>query len=294
MHRIALHLLVVAALSFLSACRSPAVASPDLATAQAPISQPFLWQVTKADGSATGYLLGTMHIGIDAEKQFPPLVWDTLAKADSVCLEADTRDLSLAREMIRSDGTTLDSEVGPEVWAQLTEIVGARRARIMNKLKPSAASAFLMVEGMPKTPPMDDTVRKRATRAGTPVEFLEEGRFQLQLLEKYFTADSIKAMVENHADLQQESLHMAAVYASGDADALHAMMVDDEQWEANGGEAALEAMLFTRNADWVGKYTAMMDKGTPFCAVGAGHLVGERSLTDLLENDGYTVTRLTP
>jgi len=51
-----------------------------------------------------------------------------------------------------------------------------------------------------------------------------------------------------------------------------------------------EAVLVARNRDWVKAIGAI--RGHPFIAVGAGHLTGRENLIELLEDQGYTVTRV--
>lgn len=62
------------------------------------------------------------------------------------------------------------------------------------------------------------------------------------------------------------------------------------------GQPELERALMTgRNKDWTENIDAMFDKdmhGTPFIAVGAGHLVGNQSLLAMLEAEGFRVIRV--
>src|SRR5438094_858813 len=53
-------------------------------------------------------------------------------------------------------------------------------------------------------------------------------------------------------------------------------------------------MLYARNASWIEPIEKLHAAGGGFIAVGAMHLVGKRSVLDLLRQRGYKVTRLTP
>jgi uncharacterized protein YbaP (TraB family) len=54
----------------------------------------------------------------------------------------------------------------------------------------------------------------------------------------------------------------------------------------------MEDILYKRNESWIP--TLERIHGDAFIAVGAMHLVGKRSVLDLLKQKGYTITRITP
>lgn len=256
------------------------------------IQAPFLWQVKKGD--RVGYLLGTMHMGVDAEKLFPQLVWDRLKDADRFCMEANIKDPRLVQAVMRQDNSTLDAELGPELWKKFQEIVGPSMAEGFKRMKVSGAASMLAMKGLPMTPPMDLILETKAKGAGVEVTYLEDAMFQMEILDKYMDLETVRYMIENHDELTSSAKKMLDAYVTGDAEALDALMNDEEQWKASGGPEAKRVLLIDRNADWVPKYEALMAKGTPFCAVGAGHLVGDESVIALLEDKGYEVTRLSP
>ena len=50
--------------------------------------------------------------------------------------------------------------------------------------------------------------------------------------------------------------------------------------------------MYDRNEAWIPTLEDEMSKGCMFLVVGASHLVGERSVVDLLRKAGYVVTRI--
>ena len=48
-------------------------------------------------------------------------------------------------------------------------------------------------------------------------------------------------------------------------------------------------LLDKRNQNWIPKINAVIQNKSCFIAIGAGHLVGENGLINLLKNQGYTV-----
>ena len=55
-----------------------------------------------------------------------------------------------------------------------------------------------------------------------------------------------------------------------------------------------EDMLYARNASWIEPLLALHAKGNAFVAVGAAHLIGKRSVLELLAAKGFKITRLPP
>src|SRR5688572_1195453 len=81
------------------------------------ITRPFFYKVEK-DGK-TSYLLGTWHMGVDAQKQLPKAVWDALGAATTFAMEVDPADPAGLTGHLRTDGKTLEQDLGAEYWAKL-------------------------------------------------------------------------------------------------------------------------------------------------------------------------------
>ena len=59
-----------------------------------------------------------------------------------------------------------------------------------------------------------------------------------------------------------------------------------------GSDKYEDILLTKRNINWVDQLKSIMQKESVFVAVGAGHLVGEKGLLNLLRKEGYTVEPL--
>jgi uncharacterized protein YbaP (TraB family) len=88
-------------------------------------------------------------------------------------------------------------------------------------------------------------------------------------------------------------------YVAGDERAMLAL-TDSERSDAlqHGYTAAeydreMADLLYDRNAAWLPSIEQLHAAGGGFVAVGALHLIGPRSVLDLLAHHGYRVTRLT-
>jgi uncharacterized protein YbaP (TraB family) len=280
----------------------PATAGSDAWASTAPppaakplIQRPFFFSATK-DGK-TLYLLGTMHLGIDAEKQLPKWVFTKLDQARAFAMEVDTSDPSMVTLLVRTDGKTLSDELGPAHWAKLQEAIGPALADGMNKMKPFAAMSALGMKDLPMTAPMDAVLFQRAKDAGKPIVFLETIAAQLAAIDPYATAEDIRAGLDNPDYSKKATQALVAAYVAGEATTMRQLFDDKTLWVAAGRDPKrygefLDATLKHRNASWIPQLEQIAADGGGFIAVGAGHLVGPDNVPDMLAARGFTITRM--
>ena len=268
--------------------------SPDQPAAGASVSnrieKPLLWQATSPEGKVV-YLLGTIHQGVDAASKLPDGVWKRLEAADIFAMETDISDPALLSAIQRTDGSKLRDELGPAVWSKLEELLGSTMAAGLDSMKASSAAGLVMTQGLPMTAPMDLVLQQKARSLGKTIAYLEEPRFQIDLLDRYLNAEALIHALDNMDEIIATNRGLLKAYLAGDAEAMAATTLDPGQWESYGDDA-LEQMLFARNRNWVPEIEKLMAQGTPFVAVGGGHLVGEKSVLELLAAKGYRIERL--
>jgi hypothetical protein len=269
-------------------CRS---ASKSTAVAE----HPLLWAAHK-DGKTT-YFLGTMHVGFDAEKQLPRWVWDKLRAATALAVETDVSDPALSAAGLRRDGRTLRDELGDAYWAKLEQLLGVPTARATLHLTPGAVTSLLELRGMPPAMPMDLMLLGEAESADKKVVFLEAAALQIALLEKWLDVRALKELIDERAAGKQTSKELLAAYTAGDIVRLEQLGNDREAFRKTGRpdaeyDAMMEDMLYRRNAAWLSPIEQLHSQGGAMVAVGAMHLIGERSVLALLEARGYQIERV--
>ncbi len=285
----------------------PPVAEQEVARPELPIDEALIrssetlarpfHHVAVKDGAEV-HLLGTIHLGIDPAR-LPDSVWGAIDAAPIFAMETDVEDTSTMMGLFREDGTTLDQELGPDYWAKLEVALGREMAAGLKRFKTSVASMMVSVRGMPMTDAMDSALRKRAEKAGARVAFFEEPAFQMAMLDRWMDARSLKAQLDDLEGGERSTKQMLTAYAQGDAAAVETLSVDPAAWEDAGRsprelERMQDEMLFDRNLAWIPQIERLAAEGKVFVAVGAAHLYGDRGVLALLEDRGWTVTRVSP
>lgn len=258
---------------------------------------PLLWSAQK-DGQTT-YLLGTMHIGFNAEKQLPRWVWDKVKASKSFAIETDISDPALMETGVRRDGTTLRDELGEEYWKKLEAELGAPVAKSALRLTPASVTSLLEIKGMPPAMPMDLMLLGEAESSDKKLVYLEPAATQIALLDKWVDLRALKAQLdERAAGKASSSKQLLAAYVAGDVKKLEAMGGDREAFTKSGRSDAeydqmMNELLYDRNASWIPAIEKMHAEGNAMVAVGAMHLLGKRSVLDLLQQRGFKVARVT-
>jgi uncharacterized protein len=282
---------------------APAAPAPDVAVATDAavvtaehLPRPFLWKVEKA--GTVNYVFGTMHLGVDADRVLPPWLWAIFDGAKAFAMEADATDANLVSAIMRTDGTTLDQELGPDYWAKLEKVVTPQMAAGVKGMKPSAVAVLVTLQGLPMTAPMDLVMASRAKKASRPITYLEDARMQQALVDKWMDIRALKAMLDDPDGIRAKNVELLATYHAGDDTRLAALISDQTQWKEMGltardAEKAMEEMLYARNRAWIAPLETLFAPGGAFVAVGVGHLVGQQNVLELLGKKGYAITRIT-
>ena len=263
----------------------------------AKLQKPFFFHATKA-GMADVWLFGTIHLGV-APDAIPDAALAQLDKAERFAMEADINDPSLLSSLFRTDKRTLEDELGADTWHKFACAVGPKVANGLQNMKASTAATLLDVQGMPITQPIDLALLQRAKKGGKGIVFLEAGKKQLDLLDKWMDARAIKASLDDLDDTKQKNQELVAAYVAGDDAKAIEMSKDDSDFVKSGRtheefQQMMKELLLDRNASWIPEIEDLGKKGPAFVAVGAMHLLGPGSVVDLLQQKGWKVERVTP
>lgn len=275
-----------------------------------------LWKVEGNGLERPSYVLGTFHM---AKADFTDSIRGlnaALENCDQVYGEVNALDekpdtafiKKMMGEKYLPEGTTLDSLLTPEEMTRVNEcfktllnldLTNPMYAAV-KKLKPSVLcnllTAKLYSEAEPnmQTEPFDKQLQVYAREHGKEIGGFETMAFQVELLHKM---SPVKRQVEilvgtvDHLEEGRDMIKdMFRIYYAQDLEALGKLYEAQQNTPFGFTTEQTGIMIYKRNADWVDKMPALMQKGSTLVTVGCAHLPGERGLLQLLKNKGYSVT----
>jgi uncharacterized protein len=260
------------------------------------LKKPLFWEIAK-DGKTT-YALGTIHVGVNAEKRLPRVVWDKLAAEPTFAMETDLHDPALVTMGQRGSGTIHD-DLGPVYWKKLETALSTDVAQQIDRMTPMIPATLLSLKGLPQTPPMDGVLHDRAQRDGKKLVYLEKAADEIAVLEHVMDVRMLKTLLDE-PDLEKETRELIEAYVAGDDAKMVAINAGQRDGAMAHGFTAAELdeldeeLLYRRNSAWIPAIERLHEDGGGFIAVGALHLVGKRSVLSLLEAKGYRIQRVAP
>ncbi len=271
-----------------------------------------LFRISGNGLTAPSYIVGTYHIVDDSFVDSIVGIRQALADCQQVYTEVLKADLTgadrlaLKNAQLLPEGMTIDKLLSSEEMNRLNAFVKRIIGTDLNNpqleslchLTPTTLSLNLSLlifakknAGLMKSGTfIDDFFQKEASRQGKNVGGLETMAFQLKLiydvsLEKQ--KEALMCMVDNGEIMEKLEEDMAQAYLSRDLNKLKEILDRKMAICASPEESA--AMLDNRNADWLTKMPDIMQEKPTLFAVGAGHLLGENGVLNLLRKAGYTV-----
>ena len=254
------------------------------------------WSILDGDRQA-GYLLGTIHSEDPRVLDFPESFLHQLGSNQVFAMEL-VPDLSTMKKlneyMHYQDGTSLESQLGPERFAKVRELLLSHYQVPADRLESMKVWAVVMMLSVP--PPetglfMDFSLSLRATGSGLRVVGLESLDQQLGFLEDMPAVQQLELLDQALVEYDRVGeLHdqMLIAYLAGD------LQVLKKEAEEQMDQLTLEAKNYfivqgidARNYHMLESLLPLLAESTVFVAVGALHLPGNQGLISLLRENGY-------
>jgi len=292
--------LLLLLLGFMLGCRS--AGAPEHAQ-----PQPLLWRISHPSQASHLFLLGSMHVGKAPIESLDPVIEAAFADADGLVVEvhqAPGEELELQRAILARArlpaGTRLSDVVSEGVYARLRGALEelSLPPAMFDEFRPWFAYLGLVAQatanqGYVQRYGVDEYFIRRA-EGRRPIHALESVNYQVAIF-----ANRSPEVQEVLLDQTLERLdeipmvldEMVRAWYAGDADALAALILEDF-----AGDERLEPLYrdlyVERNRSMAKALGRRLESGGRwFTVVGAGHLVGEEGLPNLLRSRGYTVVR---
>ena len=244
-----------------------------------------------------GYLLGTIHSEdprvVDFSESFLKQLRSNQVFAMELVPDLPTLK-NLNEYMHYQDGTSLESQVGPERFGKVRGLLSSNYQVPAEWLESMKVWAVVMTLSVP--PPetgffMDFSLSLRASGSGLRVVGLETLDQQLAFLEDMSAVQQLELLDQVLVDYDRvRELHDQLVdgYLAGDLQALKKDAV--EQMDRLTDEAKnyfIEQGIDARNQRMLESLLPLLAESSVFVAVGALHLPGDRGLVSLLRENGY-------
>ena len=280
----------------------PSASSCAYAQTTGVFEQGLLWRIEK-DGAAPSHLFGTIHLADKRVTTLPDTVRTPFDTARSFAMEVSldqTNIAALATRMVYLDGRSLPGVAGDALFqkiAPLTAGLGlpAEMARVF---KPWAMVLLLQMPQQDPANVLDFMLQRMAAEQGKALHALETVDEQVAAFELMTEQDQLALLrhaVETHHELKAQREKMLQAYLQRDLGAM---------WQLGEADIARrpelrplkqvfdQRLLYDRNARMLERMQPQLKIGAAFIAVGALHLYGEKGLLNLLERDGYRLTRV--
>ncbi len=256
-----------------------------------------LWSAQPKGGGPVSYLFGTMHVR--DLRAFEGLDWakNCLERCQVFATEFDfsETDAQAVSELLRlPENTTLDQLLSASAWKNLQfyarKKLGAAVDQI-RRLHPMSVSLALTNAQLYTEAPysMDESLWEHAKNTGKKTTGVETFEEQLQTLRNIPFEQHLKSLtwlLKNYGRQKKRLKRMLNWYRSGDLQRLYRAAKKD-------AKSMRKELLFKRNEIMARRFADIAASESLFCAVGAGHLAGQKGLLRLLKKSGFRVKAIT-
>lgn len=259
-----------------------------------------LWEISGNGLTRPSFLFGTFHLLCKQDIHFSDQLKKAFHYCDTVYMELDMDDpstmLSAMMYMNMKGDTTLADLYTAKEYERLKEYF-ADTLKIplafLQKAKPYFLVALLYPRMMNCSSPagVEEELVKLAKENKKEIKGLETMQFQASVFDSIpyqWQAKELLKNIDSFSVNKKEFDTMLDFYKTQNLDSIKTMLGKSEF----GSEKYDNLLLNNRNKKWVTKLDTIMKKESVFVAVGAGHLVGEHGLINLLKKQGYTVKPL--
>lgn len=273
------------------------------------------------NGSATVYLLGSIHIGSPEMYPFGEAIEQAMASSDTFYFECDTSSgdsfVEMQNRMMLGEGESVEALLGAERWASVqeacrklglpdTSLAWLKPWAIVNNLSVFASAEQMGVDSYNEAIKLgvDQAVMQYGNEHGKAFGYLETLDDQLSLMESfseplvsYLIDDAVNTILHPETTQEAPCADWPEWWRDGNADAFATQYnaitsTQSEQGYADVAQEYHTALLTNRNRRMAENLDLLLQRGEgmSFVTVGILHLVlpGDSVLSEL-ETMGYTV-----
>ncbi len=263
-----------------------------------------LWKLT-GKGIQPSYLFGTMHLLCAEDVVLSKNLLSIMQQVDKIYFELDMDNISElmggAMNMGMKNGVKLKDLLTPEQYEKVKVFFVKQKSMLpfsmMENFKPLLMASTIMESEMPCKGGISGIEMKmmevnKANKVNKKeILGLETTAAQLAIFDTIPYSEQAKMLlqyVDSLPNTKSETANLVAAYKEQNIKNITALINKSEP----GLENYMDVMLTNRNKNWVAQLQTICKTKTIIAAVGAGHLVGNEGLLNLLKKAGYTLTPL--
>lgn len=240
----------------------------------------------------SSYLLGTMHMICAKDFEVPQKVITALGKCSKYYMEVD---LGSAEEMtIMEQQQNMETDLTAGLTKKQKESLDEKMMEQFGvpldeagKLPPIALINKMTVEAMgcEEIAVAEIELMQIASMKGLETAGLETASEQIAIAKKVFTGKEMLWQLSGVTDYKNIFSQMVQAYHKENLQHLADLVTNPKMMS----KRAYRILVVNRNKKWAKKIPRLIQKGSTFIAVGAGHLPGETGLLNLLKDQGFAV-----
>ncbi len=266
--------------------------------------QQMLWAV-KGEKN-TLYLMGSLHLLRKDSYPLPRTIEEIYECCGIIAFETDLESAEspqyqdkMRKRGLYGAGQGLTRNISQETYSLLKEKIKAYNLQEdqLDQYRPwflaqVLAGMEITKLGFDPEIGIDQYFFRRAKKDRKAMIFLETNEYQLNLLSTMGKRDQdllLKGVLRELASMDSIATDMLHAWEQGDADRLSTIIEQSFAGQQNN----YKRLFLKRNKRWVSRITHLLRQNEDILViVGAGHLVGKKSVLDILRAMGYRVTRL--
>ena len=274
---------------------------------------PLMYEITKEGSDNKIYLFGSIHFANIADMEFPKYLLDAYNASTHLACEFDvdefmknTNQQELINDYLYSDGTSLKDHLSKETYDKVIKFAKDNYEydeMVTNQFKPSFIESLvtqlvLKKTGISTLTGIDKYFLEKAKADKKTILEVESYKLQMdmenKISDKYYDL-SLSELIGDIDKAVNDMKELYVAWSNGDEEKL--IKLTEEEGDTPEEKALVaeynKLLLFDRNIGMANKLKEYFnDNKKVFYMVGAAHLVGDKGIAKLLENDGYNVKKV--
>ena len=275
--------------------------------AQSAVSLPFakdnntlLWEISGNGLKQPSYIFGTFHMMCKEDIVFSETLRKAVASSNEGYFEMDLDDpvntFGAILYMNMKGGKSLQDLYTEEEYKRLSVYFAdsvKMPLTMFKRMKPMMLEALLYPKMLAckNMSGVEQELMKLAKDEKKEVKGFEDIKFQSSVFDSIpydKQARGLLKTIDSIGEYKKYFDTMVQVYKSQRITEIETLFTKTEF----GMEDNMDILLYDRNKNWIAQLRTILPKKSIFAAVGAGHLVGDQGVLELLRKEGYTVRPL--